>query len=49
MIKSLKITTHIQTKLWIVEILYCLYERISFRDLHLENPRLKIDFQEMAK
>lgn len=35
LIKSLKITTHIQTKLWIVEILFCLYERISFRDLHL--------------
>ncbi len=49
LLKSLKISSHIQTKLWIIETLYCIHERIPFRNLQLENPKLKADFQEMTK
>lgn len=49
LLKSLKISTHVQTKIWILEILYCLYERIPFRSFQWENSRIKLDFQEMLK
>lgn len=49
LIKGIKISSHIQTKLWNLEILYCLFERVPFKDLHLENTKLKVEFQEMTK
>lgn len=34
LIKSISQTCHIQTKLWMLEVLYSLSERVSFKDLY---------------
>lgn len=49
LVKSIDITSHVQTKLWIIEIVYSLSERIPLKDLYLENSKLKYDFQELVK
>ena len=49
LLRNMKLSSHVQTKLWILEILYTFSERISFKELGTEFGKLKSEFQELCK
>lgn len=49
MLKIIDLSGHLQSKLWILEILYCISMKVDLKTVYIEHSKFKSDIQSFTK